>query len=170
MSRNIEIKARTEGLATLIPLVEAIADEGPIDIAQDDTFFQCPNGRLKLRCFGNGKGELIFYQRLDDQGPKESFYLITPTDQPDSLRDTLAHAFGQAGRVRKQRTLFLIGQTRVHLDLVEGLGEFMELEVVLDDTQTMEQGTAIAEGIMAQLGIRPDQLVRGAYVDLLCAC
>ena len=72
--------------------VAAIADRGPIGIEQDDTFFRCTNGRLKLRCFASGKAELIFYRRADDDGPKESFYLITPTDAPDSLRDTLTHA------------------------------------------------------------------------------
>jgi predicted adenylyl cyclase CyaB len=83
------------------------------------------------------------------------------------LRESLTLAWGQAGRVRKQRRLFIVGRTRVHLDRVEGLGEFLELEVVLKEGETSEAGVAEAHVLMAQLGIGTDQLVQGAYVDLL---
>lgn len=142
-------------------------------IVQDDTFFACPNGRLKLRVVevepGKHAGELIFYRRADQQGPKPSFYVLAPTDAPDSLREALTHAYGQAGRVCKRRTLFLIGRTRIHLDQVDDLGEFLELEVVLADDEAAEQGIAEAQQLMAQLGVRPSQLIEGAYVDLMAA-
>src|SRR5260221_4636980 len=128
MARNIESKARIESVDSLLRLVRAIADGGPTEIFQDDTFFRCPNGRLKLRAFSETSGELIFYQRPDSAGPKESFYVISATASPDSLREALSLAYGQAGRVRKQRTLFMAGRTRIHLDRVEGLGDFLELE------------------------------------------
>lgn len=131
MHRNTEIKARVPDLDALTRRVAPLATAGPTAIAQDDTFFACPNGRLKLRDFGDGHGELIFYQRADQTGPKTSFYRITTTAEPDRLREVLTLAHGQTGRVRKQRTLYLVGRTRVHLDRVEGLGTFMELEVVL---------------------------------------
>ncbi len=63
--------------------------------------------------------------------------------------------------------LFLVGRTRIHLDVVEGLGEFLELEVVLREGESAEQGIAEARRIMAQLGVVPQQLIRGAYVDHL---
>jgi hypothetical protein len=72
MSRNIEIKARIESVDSLMAKAVALADEGPIEIAQDDTFFRCDAGRLKLRAFSNGTGELIFYRRANQLGPKES--------------------------------------------------------------------------------------------------
>lgn len=173
MSRNIEIKARVLHPEELQARAAAIADQGPFVIAQDDTFFACPHGRLKLRAFsgkeGENQGELIFYRRADTTGPKESYYLITPTASPDTLRATLTEAYGQIGRVRKQRTLYLTGATRIHLDRVDGLGDFMELEVVLDEGQAAEQGMAIAHALMAELGIAGDQLVEGAYLDLLRA-
>lgn len=169
MSRNIEIKARVERLDELEARAASIADQGPIAIAQDDTFFACPNGRLKLRALSEKNGELIFYRRADAAGPKESYYLITPTAAPDELRATLTEAYGQIGRVRKQRTLYLAGATRIHLDRVEDLGSFMELEVVLGEGQTAEQGIEIAHGLMALLGIAGDQLVEGAYLDLMRA-
>jgi predicted adenylyl cyclase CyaB len=167
MARNVEIKARITSVASLIPQAAAIADRGPIEITQDDTFFHCQSGRLKLRTFSNDEGELIFYRRADQQGPKESFYLRTPTSAPESLRQSLALAYGEAGRVRKHRTVFFVDRTRVHLDIVEGLGHFLELEVVLREGEAAEVGVREAEEIMARLGVQPSQLIEHAYVDLL---
>src|SRR3954469_14387837 len=167
MARNIEIKARVENVALLIPKVAELASEGPLEIAQDDTFFRCDNGRLKLRAFSNDSGELIFYQRVNQAGPKESFYIRSPTSAPETLRESLSMAYGQIGRVRKYRTLFLVGRTRVHLDRVEGLGHCLELEVVLVDDESAEQGIREASELMDQLGIQPEQLIEGACIDLL---
>jgi predicted adenylyl cyclase CyaB len=167
MARNIEIKARIPSVDLLLPAVSALADKGPIAIRQDDTFFACDNGRLKLRAFSDTEGELIFYRRANQAGPKESFYVRSPTASPDTLRDTLTLAYGQAGRVRKHRTLYLVGRTRVHLDRVEGLGDFLELEVVLEDQEATEAGVREAHALMSRLGVQPSQLVEDAYVDLL---
>jgi len=167
MARNIEIKARIENVAALIPKAAAIADQGPVEILQDDTFFRCESGRLKLRSFPSGEGELIFYRRPNQQGPKESFYLRSPTSAPDTLRESLSLAYGQVGRVRKRRFLFLAGRTRIHLDQVEGLGHFLELEVVLEDGEPAEAGVLEAHKLMSELGIEPPQLIEAAYVDLL---
>src|SRR5829696_903157 len=121
MPRNVEIKARVPSLEAIEPLARAIATEGPVEIAQDDTFFSCSQGRLKLRQFANGCGELIHYRRADEAGPKTSDYRIVPTDAPDALREALASAFGTAGRVKKLRRLYIADRTRIHLDRVEGL-------------------------------------------------
>jgi predicted adenylyl cyclase CyaB len=166
MARNVEIKAHIESIASIFPKAAALADKGPIGILQDDTFFSCPNGRLKLRAFSSEKAELIFYRRTDKSGPKESLYVVSPTSSPDTLREALSLAYGQAGRVRKNRTLFLAGRTRIHLDRVEGLGEFLELEVVLTDDESVETGEAIAWDLMEKLGICQNQLIEGAYVDM----
>src|SRR6059036_2347880 len=101
MSRNIEIKARVESIEALEAKVSLVATSGPVEIAQDDTFFQCQAGRLKLREFSSTSGELIFYRRIDAPGPKESFYLRSSTENPESLRNCLSLAYGQAGRVLK---------------------------------------------------------------------
>lgn len=167
MPRNVEIKARVGDMAALRQAAAAVADAGPREIAQDDTFFRVEEGRLKLRVFADGSGELIFYRRPDAAGPKESFYLISPVPAPDALRDVLAHAYGITGRVRKQRTLFLAGRTRIHCDRVEGLGDFLELEVVLQEGEPTEAGTDEARTLLARLGVGEDQLVEGAYLDLL---
>ncbi len=167
MARNVEIKARVPRPSELLDLVIDIADRGPTVFAQDDTFFACENGRLKLRTFSAREGQLIFYRRDDRSGPKLSEYLITATSEPDALRATLDLAYGIVGRVRKTRTLFIVGTTRIHLDDVDDLGHFVELEVVLTPEQTVADGQAIAHDLMGRLSIAPEQLEPRAYVDLL---
>jgi predicted adenylyl cyclase CyaB len=169
MARNVEIKARIDSITALEPRVAALAQHGPELIEQDDTFFHCLHGRLKLRAFADGTGELIAYDRPDALGPKTSNYLITPTHDPASLRTTLARALGEAGRVKKQRVLFLVGRTRVHLDHVDGLGEFLELEVVLRDGEPAASGFDEAHALLMQLGVQPASLIAGAYIDLINA-
>jgi adenylate cyclase class IV len=135
MPRNVEIKARISSIESLRSKVALLASSGPFEIAQHDTFFRCQNGRLKLRDFLDGTGELIFYRRSDWAGPKESFYMRSATSTPNELRESLCMAYGEVGRVVKQRTLYLVGRTRVHLDQVQTLGQFLELEVVLVENE-----------------------------------
>ena len=168
MPSNIEIKARIASVEALLPLARALGDDAHAQlIHQDDSFFEVPHGRLKLRVFGNGSGELIHYHRADASGPKRSDYVLVPVPDPDSLREALARACGLLGRVRKERILVLVGTTRLHLDRVEGLGDFLELEVMLRDGQDEAEGHAEAEALMQRLGLQPGQLVQGAYLDLL---
>ncbi len=167
MPRNIEIKARVDVPAALRRRVEELSDDGPLQIHQSDTFFNCPHGRLKLRVIDGGAGELICYQRPDTSGPSQSTYRIFPVGDPSALRETLKQALGTLGLVEKQRTLFHVGQTRIHLDQITGLGDYMELEVVLEEGQDAADGTVIAGGLMDRLGIEAAHLVEQAYLDLL---
>lgn len=169
MPTNIEIKARVDSLEKLMPVVASLAESGPEYVAQDDTFFSCPNGRLKLRVLHENHGVLIYYRRADESGPKPSFYVHSETSDPDGLRSVLTDAYGEVGRVRKRRTVFRIGQTRVHLDLVEGLGEFLELEVAVGDTLEPDAAVSEAHRLLAAFGIEDGALVKGAYLDLLDA-
>lgn len=167
MARNVEIKARIASVESLRPRARSLADGPEQLIEQDDTFFACAHGRLKLRDFGDGTGELIHYERPDAGGPKLSDYVRAPTSDPAALREALARAQGVIGRVRKHRLLLMAGATRIHLDRVEGLGDFLELEVVLRDGQPEAEGVAIARELLAQLGVEPSQLMASAYLDLL---
>lgn len=167
MARNIEIKARVENVERLRSRILAISDTEAKTIYQEDVFFECNHGRLKLRKFPDGTGELIQYDRPNRNGPKESNYIITPASHPGRLEESLARSNGVRGVVRKRRLLFLVGRTRVHLDNVEGLGDFVELEVVLDEGDTIQDGERTALGIMDALEIDPATLVEDAYLDLL---
>lgn len=167
MARNIEIKATIHDIESLQRRAQAISDAACQVIEQEDTFFYSPHGRLKLRRLAHDHGQLVFYLREDSHGPKQSEYFIFETDQPESLKTCLAAAYGVRGVVSKVRTLYLAGQTRIHLDDVKGLGQFMELEVVLEPGQSDAQGEEIAQKLMTQLGITPDDLIDVAYIDLL---
>lgn len=167
MPSNIEIKARANQFNEQKQIAERIGDSPGKIINQEDIFFHVPQGRLKLRILGPSEGELIYYEREDSAGPKRSKYQITLTHDPLGLKEVLGQALGILGTVRKKRTLFQVGQTRIHLDEVEGLGEFIELEVVMRPEQNLEEGTIIAEDLMQPLNIKPEHLLEGAYMDML---
>ncbi|XP_054480915.1 uncharacterized protein LOC129112726 [Anoplopoma fimbria] len=167
MPSNVEIKATVSDPTLFAKMAAELSQSEGSIIRQHDTFFNCSTGRLKLRDLMNKSGQLIFYERPDTDGPKLSRYSISPTSDPPSLRAVLSDALGVKGEVRKERRLFLIGQTRVHLDNVEGLGNFMELEVVMRPEQTVEDGQKVAEDLMEKLCVSKESLVTGAYMDLL---
>lgn len=167
MPRNVEIKARLDDVSATRRLVEAAADGPPQLLVQADTFFPVRSGRLKLREFSDAPAELIFYERPDTPGPAESHFERVPVADASTLRTALIAALGVLGRVAKRRQLYQVGRTRVHLDAVEGLGDFLELEVVLRDDESPEAGAAEAEHLMRTFRIREGALVKEAYVDLL---
>jgi adenylate cyclase class IV len=172
VSRNVEVKARLPGgIDALLPTARALADGPEQLIEQDDTFYAVPagRGRLKLRRFADGTAELIHYRRADGTEARASDYVRAPVPDAAALHEALARALGVGHRVRKQRFLLLRGATRIHLDRVEGLGDFIELEVVLREGQSDAEGAAIAEALMADLGLQHAPRVAGAYADLLAS-
>jgi len=167
MPSNVEIKARVTDLPKITGLVSAMSTTPPKTLKQRDTFFRCSTGRLKLRELETGEGELIFYARPNVTGAKQSDYEITPVADAVSLKSVLRQALGETVVVEKTRVLYLVGQTRVHLDTVVGLGTFLELEVVLRPDQSPAEGHEIAEDLMRRLGIREVDLIATAYADML---
>lgn len=167
MPSNVEIKAPLDNRAAAEAVAVRLSNRSPGTIRQEDIFFRSDGARLKLRIIGADRGELIRYERSDVADARRSRYLIARTDDPQILKEILAKTLGVTGVVRKTRTLYLIGQTRVHIDEVEGLGTFLELEVVLREGQTEAEGKAIAENLMAEFGIDKRKLIPDAYVDLL---
>lgn len=169
MPANIEIKARLTDLAATRRLVEALCDTPPQTLLQRDTFFHCRSGRLKLRELSCGACELIAYDRADVAEVKQSDYDVASFTDAAALKRVLGRTLGESVLVEKTRLLYLIGQTRVHLDSVRGLGDFLELEVVLTPGQSAEDGQQIAVGLMQHLQINPADLLATAYADMLTA-
>lgn len=167
MDRNVEIKARVDDLETVRCRLATLLIRGEEHLDQIDTFFRVAQGRLKLREFAGGSAELIYYERPDSPGAKLSQYERLPSLEPTRLKRVLTAALGVRGTVTKHRDVYLVGQTRIHLDTVEGLGTFLELEVVLGESDTPEAGEAIAIDLLRALQIPPGSLLRGAYIDLL---
>lgn len=167
MASNIEIKARVDDFDALKARAESLSDKPLEIIPQEDTFFNTEKGRLKIRVLAPDLGYLIYYERPDQDGPKRSDYHLAETRDPENLKTALSLALGVRGVVRKTRYLYMAGQTRIHLDDVEGLGHFVELEVVMRAGQSDAEGQDIAEELMRRLEVREDALLEGAYMDLL---
>ncbi len=167
MPRNVEIKARLADPAATARLAAAAADGPPETLEQTDTFFRVSAGRLKLRELGNGRAELIFYARADTPDPAESRFTRAAVADPAAVCALLAAALGTAGTVRKRRVLYHVGRTRVHLDDVQGLGAFLELEVQMAEGEPADAGAREADALLARLGVPREALVAEAYVDLL---
>jgi len=166
MNQNVEIKAHVHDLARMHEVAARLSGSGPEILEQHDVFYNCPTGRLKLRSFPTGIGELIYYHRPDAAGPKTSSYWLTRVPDANSLAATLAAALGEVGVVDKTRSLYLVGRTRIHVDRVAGLGDFLELEVVLGDGESVAGGEEEAQALLIELGVASSDLIEGAYIDL----
>lgn len=167
MARNIEIKASIDNVSHCMDIAKSLSGSEPELIMQEDHFFNCKNGRLKLRIFTPERGELIFYKRPDDRGPKTSEYFITKTDEPDILLSVLEKSYGIRGIVKKSRNLFLIGRSRVHIDRVENLGDFLEFEVVLSGEDDTGTGRREARYLLTRFEIEEERLINCSYIDLI---
>jgi len=169
MPVNVEIKAVLRNRAAALAVASRLSDSGPEIINQEDVFFHCEDARLKLRILDSGRGELIRYQRENRAEARCSNYLIARSPDPQLLLVILTKTLGVTGTVKKMRTLYFVGQTRIHIDRIEGLGDFLELEVVLRENQSEEDGRRIANNLLAEFNISPQDHIACAYVDLLQA-
>ncbi|XP_034948592.1 uncharacterized protein [Chelonus insularis] len=168
--RNIEIKAILRDADSVKINAKKLSGCEPTVLKQVDTFYFVPNGYLKLRVLSDNYGELIHYQRPKDEGPKLSNYTkISFTDKSalEAIDKILTDANGRVGVVEKTRLLYLVGQSRIHIDNVLNLGNYMEIEVVLEDHQDTKVGEEIANDLMSKLGINKDDLLANAYIDML---
>ncbi len=165
----VEIKARcTQAQRVRDYLRSHGADIKGIDY-QTDTYFQVPHGRLKLR-EGRIENALIYYERADQESAKQSNVLLTKTQPDSALKAQLTQALGVLVVVKKQREIAFIDNVKFHIDNVEGLGYFVEIEAidnegVIDKEQLLVQ----CQSFQAGLGIQPHDLVAGSYSDLLLA-
>lgn len=169
MPKNIEIKFRVDDLKPIKRAAAELAKSDPEILKQEDIFFNVNVGRLKLRKQIDGSAELIAYHRSDSDVIRESSWQAYPTGDPDALQNALALTLGQGVTVFKHRTLYLIGNTRVHLDQVDELGQFVELEVVLSADDNPENGVEIANDLVQKLGLCNAEKIAVAYADLLAA-
>ncbi len=168
MKRNVEVKMALtdQQFARTRDLARQLATEPPLPLKQRDVFYRTAGGRLKLRHFADGSAELIGYRRPDESGCRTSQYVRATVADPQALDAALNMTLGTVGEVVKDREVLIVDQTRVHLDRVQGLGTFLELEVVLTDDQTPEEGQIIARHILAQLELADQPTIAGAYLDL----
>ncbi|CAH0698498.1 unnamed protein product [Spodoptera exigua] len=170
--RNVEIKANITDYENICKVAKELSGGPPKIINQDDTFYNVQEGRLKMRIYADSSATLVRYDRDDIEGPKLSNYELldftaNESEKAKLLDEMLKKCLGVRGRVVKERKLYMVGQTRVHIDTVQDLGHFMELEVVLRPEQTLEEGQAIAHDLRTKLGVKEEDLIDCAYVDML---
>lgn len=169
MPSNVEIKAMLRDRPAALAAAARLSEQGPETFQQEDVFFVTDRARLKLRILAPDRGELIRYERTNVAEVRRSQYSIARTGDPQALLEILSATLERAGTVRKTRTLYMVGQTRIHVDQVEGLGDFLELEVVLRPGQSEAEGKSIAAALLCEFGLADEQLIAEAYVDLLSA-
>jgi len=166
MAVNSEIKARAADWNAQLKKGLELADRTE-RLTQADTFFNCSNGRLKLREQRGGEDYLVFYRRAGGKGPKTSVYTLVPVPDAARTRRSLTRLLGAAKKVFKKRLVCHAGRARIHFDEVRGLGRFIELEVVLKPGESAAAGCREAAGLMKTLGIKKADLLDGAYADML---
>ena len=165
---NVELKARDVDPEATVARCLAIGAEDHGVLSQRDTYFSRARGRLKLRERGEDGSELIAYRRPDRTEPEESSYVMAPVGAPGELGEALDAALGTTVVVVKRRHLFVWENVRIHLDEVDGLGTFLELEVLVEpgrgDLATAHEKV---RRLRAELAIEDDALVAVGYADLL---
>lgn len=132
--KNIELKLRVDNFGRLVSILKKLRAKRKGSLLQTDTYYNSPNGRLKIRENNEKDFELIFYKRLDQKKSKVSFYLVLKIEkyQLKDLKNILAEALGEKIVVKKERDLWFYKNTRIHLDKVSGLGNYLELETEVE--------------------------------------
>jgi len=164
--RNIEIKAKLADPGAARRAIQRIATERIGQRIQVDTYFHCRTGRLKLREASGATAELIWYDRPDENGPKPSRYYLVEVADPETLRSALSAALGVRSVVRKRREIYRYRFVRIHLDHVDLLGDFLELEGVLEDGVDEVEARRVVADLVARLQIPAAAMRAGSYGEM----
>lgn len=136
---------------------------------QIDTYFNVPDGRLKLR-EGLIENNLIFYKRNNKSGPKRSEVNLAVVEKDSGIRGVLEHALGVKIRVDKKREIYFIDNVKFHIDTVDSLGAFMEIEAIDSDGSIGPDSLRKqCEKYMQEMGINQQDLIKDSYSDMLLA-
>jgi len=165
--RNIELKARDPFPAETFAACVALDAEDRGELWQRDTYFSARNGILKLREQHPGAAQLIHYVREARAEQRESRYKIAEVDDAEGLRSVLADAFGVGVIVVKRRRLLIWQSVRIHLDAVEDLGSFIELEAVAEPSSDLQLEYRLIASLRESLEITDDRLIAAGYAEQL---
>ncbi|HUW32089.1 MAG TPA: class IV adenylate cyclase [Planctomycetota bacterium] len=164
--KNIEIKARCDNLEKARQVALSLHAELLAEGEQTDTYFNSPQGRLKLRQSSfDDAATLVWYLRQDAPQPRPSEYRLARLKKPEKIVELFSVRFGVRGVVKKHRTVFLYDNVRIHLDDVENLGRFIELEAPVADGPA--EALQVVDRLMDAFQIEKEDLVAGSYRDLL---
>ena len=164
--KNLEFKAKCDSLDALRGRLVDLQAEHRHTMKQLDTYFNVPQGRLKLREINTDEAELIYYQRSDRAESRYSNYQLCDISEPIAFKQIATMAWGVKAVVEKQRELWMFGDTRIHLDEVRDLGQFVELETVIRD-QTESEAQVEHQLVKDALGIKEEDLASVSYSDMV---
>ncbi len=170
MPENLEWKARLPNWDAALRAAERVATAGPEQQQQIDTYFRAVRGRLKLRQIQTAAGEsaeLIFYERSDDRATKSSQYVRQPLADAISWLAMLSAAVGSWAVVTKRRTIYWHHNVRIHLDQVEGLGNFLEFEAVLADESDRAVSAERLQNLIRAFDLTEHEGIAGSYSDFI---
>jgi adenylate cyclase class 2 len=165
--RNVELKARDPDPAWSLGVCRALGAEDHGTVRQRDTYFNVAGGALKLREESPGATQLIQYERAERAQPRESRHRSVEIPDGPGLCAILQAALGLGGVVAKRRRLHLWHGVRIHLDEVDGLGSFIELEAVAAPASDLTREHALVEELREALAITDDRLVSRGYAALI---
>ena len=164
---NIEIKARTSRADEIRQYLLANGAEHWGNDEQTDTYFQVNDGRLKLR-EGKIENNLIHYRRKETSGPRHSAVELFKTTQDNGLKSILTKALGIKAIVKKKREIYYIGNVKFHLDTLEGLGSFVEIEACNQfEDLSIERLHEQCRMYMDAFGVTDDDLINQSYSDMI---
>jgi adenylate cyclase, class 2 len=165
---NLELKARDPDPEHSLRVCRGLGAEDEGILFQRDTYFEVPKGRLKLRREGEATAHLISYERANVPQRRESRYRIVAISNPQGLEGALASVLGIAAVVTKTRRLFLFEGVRIHLDLVDGLGSFIELEAVAEQgDQDLPRFETLLSDLQLSFGLEEADLIGESYCELV---
>ena len=164
----LELKARYEDLGKARALLAGAERVGRF--RQTDTYFSLGDRRLKLRAVdGQRGGQLVYYERPDEGGVKESLVLLADLPDATAVLDILRRTFPVRAEVRKTREIYRLEGVQIHLDHVDGLGKFIEFEKPVSGDAEREASRAQLDSLVRYFQIDPDDLMASSYSDLLGA-
>jgi predicted adenylyl cyclase CyaB len=168
--RNVELKVRDASPQRSVAVCESLGADDWGVLRQRDTYFNVPQARLKLREEDGATAQLIAYQRADLADQRTSHYRLVDVAKPEDLRAALAATLGVKVVVAKERRLFLWeGNVRIHLDAVEGLGDFIEFEAVAPPDSDLSYEEALVAELSQTFAVDESNLIDSSYSDLMLA-
>ena len=164
---NLEFKARLASLATAHQLAQELTTRDPLQEFQVDTYFHCPQGRLKLREINQCRGQLIWYQRADQAVARESHYYLVEIADVEGISQLFKAALGIRCRVEKERTVYWYENVRIHLDEVGTLGSFIEFEAVITTEAERVAAAGQLKFLSAALHVNATDVLTMSYGDMM---
>ncbi len=165
---NVEIKAKCNNFSFIREYLITKAAEFKGTDTQIDTYFITPNGRLKLR-EGTIENNLIFYNRENLPSAKNSWFTLAKIIPGSNLKEVLSLALGKLIVVKKEREIYFLENVKFHLDRVEELGTFVEIEAsnMYAPDKTRDELQVQCNYYKNAFSIQDSDLLTHSYSDML---